>query len=163
MKILYIELLSYKQHVYFCAWLVSLFCFGFFYSTVALISFNPAMSAVHSLGSLSHPSSSILLWSDQRAKDYSRLSCLQDRNPTPGGWTQSWLQPLKVRTTQAFQEEPRGTGRNHTPGKCHRKGIYFMSYTRQDNQHLFRKATGPSLCERTATACPLNLLMHCAK
>lgn len=65
--------------------------------------------------------------------------------------------------THAFQQEAGGIGSNHTPGKYHRKGIYFMGYTRQDNQPLFRTATGPRHCERTATASPVNLLMHCTK
>lgn len=38
-----------------------------------------------------------------------------------------------------------------------------MGYTRQDNQPLFRAATGPQHCARTATASPVNLLMHCTK
>lgn len=84
-------------------------------------------------------------------------------NPTPGGRTQrAGLGFWKCRT-HAFQDEPGGIGCNHTPGKCHRKGIYFMGYTRQDNQPLFRTATGPPHCERTATTSPLNLLMHCTK
>lgn len=54
MKILYTELLSYKQHVYFCAWLVSLFCFGFFF-TVQWLSSPSTLPCLLSTPSVVYP------------------------------------------------------------------------------------------------------------
>lgn len=49
---------------------------------------------------------------------------------------------------------------SHTWQMSQEKDLF---YTRQDNQPLLRTATGPPLCERPATASPVNLLMHCTK
>lgn len=74
-----------------------------------------------------------------------------------------WPQPLKVQNTCLSGRTRRDWPQSHTPGKYHRKGIYFMGYTRQDNQPLFRAAARLPHCKGTATASPLNLLMHCTK
>lgn len=162
MKIQYTELLGYKQHVYYCAWLVSLFCFCFF--TVQWLSSPSTLPCLLSAPSVVYPARPAL------------FCCGQIREPKitadyPAHRIATQLQAAEHRAGfslwkcaqhRPFKKNPEGPAAI-TPGKCHRKGIYFMSYTRQDNQHLFRKATDPSLCERTATASPLNLLMHCTK
>lgn len=42
--------------------------------------------------------------------------------------------PLRRRERTPLRRNPRGAGGGHTPGKCHRRGIYFLGNGRRDKQ-----------------------------